>query len=90
MEIEISKNLIKALKKEHKNPDYSLRCFVDSVDVSSCKNIFKIPGSIDFGQEKDTCSISDETLAAVRSAFGNSDPELVEVLIWISAFLPEI
>ena len=90
MKINISKNLYESLKERHKNIDYSLQCFIDSLDSEACSSVYKTLISINLGEKKETCEISDNTIDTINTLFGRCDNNIVEVLIWISAFLPEI
>ena len=90
MKIEVSKSVIETLKKYHKNADYSLSAFVQSLDFSSAKDVYALAQNVDLGTEKVACEIDQDTIKVINQLFGNSDSKLIEVLIWISAFLPEI
>lgn len=90
MKVDISKKLYDVLKKHHKNIDYSLQCLVNSLDPEACKDVFKVLNAIDLGKEKKACELSDDTVGTINDLFGKCDRETVEVLIWISALLPEI
>lgn len=90
MKIEVSKSVIETLKKHHKNADYSLSAFVQGVDYSSAKDFYALANTVDLGTEKVMCEIDEDTINTINQLFGKNDSKLIEVLIWISAFLPEI
>lgn len=90
MTYELNKKLIESIKCCHKNPDYSLGCFVDGLDADSCSNMIEVPETIKFGDEKVPVEISDRTVSYINNIFGYCNRDLVEVLMWISAYLPEI
>lgn len=90
MTINISNKLKKILADTHKNPDYSLRCFIDGIDSECCSDLIKAMDSYDLGKTEATIEISDSTIEDINSLFGNANRETIELLVWISVFLPEI
>ena len=90
MRVNVSEKLCMTFKQVNKNMDYSLRSLVDSLDPVSCPQLIALADSFELGAVKVSCDISDDTIDTINQLFGKCDNNTVELLIWISAFLPEI
>lgn len=90
MKFNLNSNLLNAYKTSNKNPNYSLSFLLSSLDLNSSNlaidlvNAFNLPG------EATAFELDSSNTQTIQKIFKKIDSSLVERLLWIALFFPEI
>lgn len=92
MTISISSSLFQLYEQSHKNYDYCLGFLLDSIDSKCAAKAIPLAMPFSCSDEKTQITISQSNLNQIKSVLSIEDisAEVIELLLYIAVFFPEI
>lgn len=90
MKLNLNSNLLNAYKTSNKNPNYSLSFLLSSLDLNSCNLAIDLVDTFNLSGEATAFELDNSNTQTIQKIFKKIDSALVERLLWIALFFPEI
>ncbi|MBQ3252630.1 MAG: hypothetical protein IJB02_05270 [Oscillospiraceae bacterium] len=90
MKFNLNSNLLNAYKTSNKNPNYSLSFLLSSLDLNSCNLAIDLVNTFNLSGEATAFELDSSNTQTIQKIFKKIDSSLVERLLWIALFFPEI
>lgn len=90
MKIAVSQQLLSGYASSGKTPNYALSFLLNSLDVASATEFMTLGGNFTFEGNKVDFEIDAKNAQAIQVIFGSVEGAVVEKLLWMAAFFPEI
>ena len=90
MKFNLNSNLLNAYKTSNKNPNYSLSFLLSSLNLNSCNLAIDLVDTFNLSGEATAFEIDNSNTQTIQKIFKKIDSALVERLLWIALFFPEI
>ena len=90
MKFDLNSNLINAYKTSNKNPNYSLSFLLSSLDLNSCNLAINLVNTFSLAGNATAFELDNSNAQTIQKIFKKIDSALVERLLWIALFFPEI
>lgn len=90
MNIEIGESLHTLYSSANKTPNYALSYLLSSIDIDNCSQCFSVIEEFHIIGKRVSISIDNSNVSTINDIFGNAEPHLIELLLWVAVLFPEI